>query len=56
MGSEDLGISRELLQFADQAVSIPMKGTISSLNVSVASGILLFEVLRQRNPDYSSGS
>lgn len=56
MGSEDLGISRELRQLADQTVSIPMKGTISSLNVSVASGILLFEVLRQRNPDYSSGS
>jgi 23S rRNA (guanosine2251-2'-O)-methyltransferase len=53
MGSEDTGISNHLLKIADSWVSIPMKGTISSLNVSVAAGVILFEILRQR---YSSGS
>ena len=53
MGSEDTGISNHLLKVADSWVSIPMKGTISSLNVSVATGVILFEILRQR---YSSGS
>lgn len=49
LGSEDKGISRELTSIADKIVQIPMKGTISSLNVSVAAGILLYEILRQRN-------
>lgn len=48
MGSEDTGISPQLLKFADSWVSIPMKGTIASLNVSVAAGVMLFEILRQR--------
>jgi 23S rRNA (guanosine2251-2'-O)-methyltransferase len=48
MGSEGTGISHALLKTADQLVSIPMKGTISSLNVSVAAGVLLFEFVRQR--------
>jgi 23S rRNA (guanosine2251-2'-O)-methyltransferase len=48
MGGEERGISNELLKHADAWVSIPMKGTIASLNVSVAAGIMLFEVLRQR--------
>jgi 23S rRNA (guanosine2251-2'-O)-methyltransferase len=50
MGSEERGISAALLKESHQWVSIPMKGTISSLNVSVAAGIMLFEVVRQRNP------
>ena len=33
----------------DQLVSIPMHGAVSSLNVSVATGVLLFEALRQRS-------
>ncbi|HLN19974.1 MAG TPA: 23S rRNA (guanosine(2251)-2'-O)-methyltransferase RlmB [Bacteroidales bacterium] len=49
MGSEDKGISRELLALADQKVRIPMKGNIGSLNVSVAAGILLYEIIRQRS-------
>jgi len=49
MGSEEKGISIDLLKLADQWISIPMKGKISSLNVSVAAGIMLFEVIRQRN-------
>jgi len=48
MGGEDTGISQQLLRYADALVSIPMKGTIASLNVSVASGVVLFEMLRQR--------
>lgn len=48
MGSEDKGISRELLDLADCHVAIPIEGSIGSLNVSVSSGILLYEVMRQR--------
>ncbi len=48
LGSEDTGISPQLLKISDSWVSIPMKGTIASLNVSVAAGVVLFEMLRQR--------
>lgn len=48
MGSEDKGISRELNDLADLHVRIPMSGKIGSLNVSVASGILMYEIARQR--------
>ncbi|MCD4709984.1 MAG: 23S rRNA (guanosine(2251)-2'-O)-methyltransferase RlmB [Bacteroidales bacterium] len=48
LGSEDMGISPSLLKIADSWISIPMKGTIASLNVSVAAGVILFEMLRQR--------
>ncbi len=49
MGSEDKGISRELLSLSHQQIMIPMKGKIESLNVSVAAGILLYEIARQRS-------
>lgn len=49
MGSEDRGISREILSIADEKVQIPMTGTIGSLNVSVAAGILMYEIVRQRS-------
>lgn len=49
VGSEDKGISRELLSLSDKIVKIPMTGSIASLNVSVACGILLYEIMRQRN-------
>jgi 23S rRNA (guanosine2251-2'-O)-methyltransferase len=48
MGSEDKGISRELITLSDHQVRIPMTGNIGSLNVSVAAGILLYEIARQR--------
>ena len=48
MGSEGEGISEEYLKLADEKVRIPLAGEIESLNVSVASGILIFEALRQR--------
>jgi 23S rRNA (guanosine2251-2'-O)-methyltransferase len=49
LGSEDKGISRELVALSDNQIKIPMKGTIGSLNVSVAAGILLYEIIRQRS-------
>ena len=48
MGSEESGISQEYLKRSDQQVKIPMVGKIASLNVSVASGIVLFEAVKQR--------
>jgi 23S rRNA (guanosine2251-2'-O)-methyltransferase len=48
MGSEDTGISGEYLRLCTDAVKIPMNGKIASLNVSVATGIVLYEVIRQR--------
>jgi 23S rRNA (guanosine2251-2'-O)-methyltransferase len=49
LGSEEQGISAELLKIADELVKIPLMGKIGSLNVSVATGILLFEALKQRS-------
>ncbi|MEO1051794.1 MAG: 23S rRNA (guanosine(2251)-2'-O)-methyltransferase RlmB [Bacteroidota bacterium] len=49
MGSEEDGISPEYLKMADAKARIPMKGQISSLNVSVSTGVVLYEVLRQRS-------
>jgi len=49
LGSEDKGISRELLALADHRIMIPMSGEIASLNVSVAAGIILYEIVRQRS-------
>lgn len=48
MGAEDTGISDEVLRQCDTFVSIPMFGHIGSLNVSVAAGVLMYEVVRQR--------
>ena len=48
MGAEDKGVSAAVRRMADQVVHIPMKGPIASLNVSVATGVVLFETLRQR--------
>lgn len=48
MGAEDVGISADVLQQCDTMVSIPMMGHIGSLNVSVAAGVLMYEVVRQR--------
>ena len=48
MGSEEDGVSPELIRICDKLLRIPMIGTISSLNVSVACGIMLYEAIRQR--------
>jgi len=48
IGSEGKGIRKTVKEYCDVLVGIPMRGRINSLNVSVAAGILLFEVVRQR--------
>jgi len=48
MGSEENGISGEYIKRSDAQVKIPMPGKTASLNVSVATGIILFEAVRQR--------
>lgn len=49
MGSEDTGVSKEVLKMCDRQLSIPIRGTIESLNVSAAAAVLLFEAVRQRS-------
>lgn len=49
MGSEGKGLHRLVAENCDMLLKIPMKGKIDSLNVSVATGVILFEALRQRN-------
>jgi len=48
MGSEEKGIHAVIRSKADQEVKIPMKGRINSLNVSVATAVILYELVRQR--------
>lgn len=48
MGAEDTGVSPEILRQCDEMVKIPINGNISSLNVSVAAGVLIYETIRQR--------
>ncbi|MDP4223192.1 MAG: 23S rRNA (guanosine(2251)-2'-O)-methyltransferase RlmB [Bacteroidota bacterium] len=48
MGSEDKGISRDLAVLSDYSARILVSGNIASLNVSVAAGIILYEISRQR--------
>lgn len=49
LGGEKKGITREALALADQDIIIPMVGMVQSLNVSVASALILFEAQRQRD-------
>jgi 23S rRNA (guanosine2251-2'-O)-methyltransferase len=49
MGAEDMGISNEILNLCDQEIRIPMLGKISSLNVSAAASVILYEAVRQRS-------
>lgn len=48
MGAEDVGISPEILRISDTLAAIPQLGNIGSLNVSVAAGVMIYEVVRQR--------
>jgi 23S rRNA (guanosine2251-2'-O)-methyltransferase len=48
MGSEESGISTDLIRISDHLAKIPMYGEIESLNVSVSAGILLYEAVRQK--------
>ncbi len=49
LGSEGKGISKSVLNIVDHKASLPLKGQINSLNVSVACGAFLYEILRQRS-------
>ena len=49
VGGEGQGLRRLTRELCDEIVSIPMEGTVGSLNVSVATGVLLFELQRQIN-------
>ncbi len=49
IGSEGFGMSRLVKENCDFLVKIPMKGKIKSLNASVSAGIIMYEILRQRN-------
>jgi 23S rRNA (guanosine2251-2'-O)-methyltransferase len=49
MGREEKGLRKSIIERCDQLTSLPMAGEVSSLNVSVATGICLYEALRQRN-------
>ena len=50
MGSEETGISPEYLKKCDALIRIPMFGSTGSLNVSVAAGVITYEIIRQRQP------
>lgn len=51
MGSEDTGISNEVLQQCNEKIKIPLLGTIQSLNVSVSAALMIYEAVRQRNQE-----
>lgn len=53
MGSEEDGVRNEIIRIADHLAKIPMFGEIGSLNVSVATGIILYEAIRQKNTNAS---
>ena len=55
VGAEGSGVSRLLREKSDFIVSLPMKGKINSLNASVAAGILMYEVSRQRTLEKGKG-
>lgn len=48
LGGEDKGVRRLVKEHCDYTLSLPLMGRINSLNVSVAAGVMLYEVLRQR--------
>ena len=48
MGAEDTGVPYDHLALCDEWIKIPMKGSIESLNVSVAAGVLIYEAVKQR--------
>lgn len=56
LGSEGPGLPRDIGQYADQQVSIPMQGPVESLNVGVAAALVLYEAFRQRTALESSAT
>ncbi|MFA6199722.1 MAG: 23S rRNA (guanosine(2251)-2'-O)-methyltransferase RlmB [Bacteroidales bacterium] len=51
MGAEDTGVTPEIIKMCDGKLMIPIKANIESLNVSVAAGVLMYEVVRQRGEE-----
>lgn len=51
MGSEEDGVSNDILEMMDETLKVPMSGETESLNVSVAMGMFIYETTRQRNLD-----
>ena len=49
MGAEDVGVSKTMQKRADRLVKIPMYGKTESLNVSVSTAVLVYEVVRQQS-------
>ncbi len=56
VGAEGKGVHQKVLEHCDQIVSLPMRGHVSSLNVSVAVGVISYEVLRQRQERFKKGA
>ena len=56
VGAEGTGLRRIVREHCDWLVSIPMRGAVESLNVSVAVGVALFEAVRQRNASSPAGA
>lgn len=56
LGSEDKGLRRLVREHCDELVGIPMLGSVESLNVSVAAGVVLYETVRQRQAAGASGA
>ena len=48
LGDEEQGIDNRILRLADAEIRIPVHGRVQSLNVSVAAGVILYEMERQR--------
>lgn len=55
MGREETGLSKGIMARCDTLISLPMHGAVSSLNVSVATGVCLYEIVRQRHAQLASG-
>ena len=51
IGSEGFGVKKSILALCDGVISLPMMGKVNSLNASVACGVIIFEILRQRLHD-----
>ncbi len=51
-GNEHSGLSLETIEAADRKISIPMRGMVQSLNISVTAGIVMYEVTRQRMENF----
>jgi 23S rRNA (guanosine2251-2'-O)-methyltransferase len=55
LGAEGTGLRRLVRERCDRLVRLPMRGTVASLNVSVAAGVVLYEAVRQRAGSASTG-